>query len=48
MAMMHPHVSFLGREVNMKEMKLKVKPMKNGKLKHFNPLTILWHNVIWE
>ena len=45
---MHPHVSCLGAELSRKEMKEKVKHLTKGKVKHLNPLIMLWHNVILE
>ena len=46
--MMHPHASFLGTKLSMKETNPKVKLMTKRKVKHLNPLTILWHTVILE
>jgi len=46
--MMHPHESCLGTELNMKETNAKVKLMTKRKVKHLNPLTMLWHTIILE
>lgn len=45
---MHPHASFLGTELSRKEINPKVKPMTKRKVKHLNPLTMLWHIIILE
>lgn len=46
MDMMLPHVSSLGTGSNGKGMKRKENHQIKGKVKHPNPLTILWHIAI--
>ena len=46
--MMHLHVGYLGTKLSSKETNRKVKLMTQTKVKHLNPLIMLWHNVILE
>jgi len=48
MDMMHPNVTFHGTQKRRKEMKPKVKSMTKRKVKHLNPLTMLWDIVTFE
>lgn len=46
--MVHPHASCLGTKLRRKENNPKVKLMTKRKVKHLNPLTMLWHSIILE
>ena len=46
--MMPLHASYLGTKLSSKETNPKVKLMTQTKVKHLNPLIMLWHNVILE
>ena len=46
--MMPLHASYHGTKLSRKETNRKVKLMIQTKVKHLNPLTMLWHNVILE
>ena len=46
--MMPLHASYHGTKLSRKETNRKVKLMIQTKVKHLNPLTMLWHNVTLE
>ncbi len=46
--MMPLHASYHGTKLSSKETNRKVKLMIQTKVKHLNPFTMLWHNVILE
>ena len=41
--MMHPLAGYLGRKLSRKDKKEELQPLRKGKIKPLNPLTMLWH-----